>query len=76
MTSATDTEERVECVLHFLAIPDRDGAIVRIRQSGVRASVDVRGQESRGQIPSPPNATEVGGPAGVSIRGVLDGCPY
>lgn len=68
-------EERVEYVPHLLAIPDVDGAIVRIRQSGVRASVNVSGQESRGQIPSPPNAREVGGPAGVRIRGVGTAAP-
>lgn len=64
MTSAVDSG--VKYASHIPAVPDLDVAIVRHQQRGVGASVNVRGQESRGQTPGGhPNAEEVGGPAGV-----------
>lgn len=64
MASAVDAG--VTYVSQIPAVPDVDVAIVRYQQRGVGASVNVHGQESRGQTPGGhPNAEEVGGPAGV-----------
>lgn len=64
-------EERAEYVSHTLATPDLDGAIVSTQAKWSQSFRNVCGQESRGQIPgSPQSAKEVGGPAGVRIRGM------
>lgn len=70
MMSAVDAGG-VKHVSHIPAIPHLDVAIVRHQQRGVGASVNIHGQESRGQTPGGhPNAEEVGGPAGVRIPGI------
>lgn len=63
----------VTCVSH---IPDLDVGVVRHQAEGSRASVSVHGQESGGQnLGSHPSFKEVGGPAGVRIRGIWTTVP-